>query len=371
MSRDYITQAIIKNYRSLADVTVSTPPLTVLVGANGSGKSNFVDAFRFVSEALQLGLDAAVTNRGGIGRIRRWSAKGRPYDVSITLNLSLDNQGAEYTFTLSSEKRNEYRIKREYYRYGPTVFLERENNQWVVEPRGLSLPVQERGLTLPLLSNTAEIKPIYDFLTNMGFYTIFPNVLRPPQKPTNPYPLDEHGENLASALREFLATSDWSNDLRTQLESVISGATNLRVTQVGSYLVVRLKHKDGSEFDLEQESDGTLRVLGILLALYQQPPRTLTAIEEPELTIHPSALPVLCEVIKETSQRSQVIITTHSPDLIASFDVDALRVVERTEDGTQIGVVDNMQRQVIEEQLFKASDLLRIDGGLRRAHLEE
>ena len=90
MSQGYITNATVKNYRSIADLTIQMSRLTVLVGKNGSGKSNFVDVFHFVSEALQFGLDSAVTNRGGIGRIRRWSSKGRPSDVLISLHLVSD-----------------------------------------------------------------------------------------------------------------------------------------------------------------------------------------------------------------------------------------------------------------------------------------
>ena len=83
-----IGQLKVKNYRSLADVTVSFDVLTVLVGLNGSGKSNLVDVLRFVSEALTHGLDSAVIKRHGMSALRRWSGKGRPYDVEIGLSVS-------------------------------------------------------------------------------------------------------------------------------------------------------------------------------------------------------------------------------------------------------------------------------------------
>jgi len=367
MNQGYITKITVKNYRSIADLTIQMPKLTVLVGKNGSGKSNFVDVLRFVSEALQFGLDSAVKNRGGIGRIRRWSSKGRPFDVLISLHLVINDIESEYTFTLGGGKRNEYGIKRELYRHNSLIIFERENNKWIIAPQPLlDLPIQKRALTLLLLGNLPEVADTYKFLTSMNFYTIFPNVLRPPQKPTTPYPLLEHGENLASALRDFLSLSEWSIDLKNQLEKVVTGVSNLRVVQVGSYLVIRLKYEDGSEFDLEQESDGTLRVLGLLLALYQQPSPTLIAIEEPELAIHPGALATLREVIEEAALRSQIIVTTHNPDLISGFDVDKLFIVERTLEGTEIGPIDETQRHIINEELFSTSDLLRIEG-LRRA----
>ena len=115
-------------------------------------------------------------------------------------------------------------------------------------------------------------------------------------------------------------------------------------------------------FPIDQESDGTLRVLALLAALYQKAPNHLIAIEEPELSIHPGALAVLSEVIEEAATRSQVIITTQSPDLISRFHADQLRVVEMVDGETHIGPIDEGQRESINKQLFSGGDLLRIEG---------
>jgi predicted ATPase len=184
--------------------------------------------------------------------------------------------------------------------------------------------------------------------------------------------LDEHGENLASVLRDFTRgkAHPWLNDLSQSLSEIVPGisADNpISVHQVGSYLVVRIKHDQGSGiFDLASESDGTLRLLGLLTALYQNPPLPFIGIEEPEMMIHPKAMGLLCDIIQEVSQRTQVIITTHSPDLINRFSADMLRIVERNQGITQIGPIEEDKRQVIEDQLFGAGDLLRL-GGLERA----
>jgi predicted ATPase len=77
----------VKNYRSLADVDIQLGPLNVLVGQNGSGKSNVIDVLRFVRDALMRGLDTAILDRGGMSSIRRWSPKGAPVDVTIQLHL--------------------------------------------------------------------------------------------------------------------------------------------------------------------------------------------------------------------------------------------------------------------------------------------
>jgi predicted ATPase len=365
MPNPRITQISVKNFRSLADVTVPLDALTVLVGRNGAGKSNFIDVLRFVADAVQRGLDNAITERGGMGRLRRWSKKGRPFDVTVDLIFSTEAEAEiQYTFTLGSEKRNEYSVKREFYRYGAAVQYEIVNGKWKI---GTSFHAQNTSLILPLLSERPEIKPFYDFLTSTSFYSIFPNdELRNPQRPSNEYPLERYGRNMASVLRAFLKTSDRHKEVIQNLGAAIPGVTDIDVKAISGFLVTHLRHDDDSLFDLSQESDGTLRILALMIALYQEPYRTLLTIEEPELTIHPGAAGILCDVIKEAATRSQMIVTTHSPDLISRFDVNDLRVVERTHEGTKIGIVDEAQRAAIEDQLFQASDLLRIDGELRR-----
>jgi predicted ATPase len=365
MLNNRITKVTVHNYRSLGDVSVELDDLTVLVGPNGSGKSNFLDVLRFVKDALQRGLDAALIahDRGGIGSIRRYSSKGRPYDISIRIELQIGEQEGYFAFTLSGDESNVYRIEREE-GYSGSEGYEIAEGHLTRSTVSHRVAVQERNLTLPLLSNLPEFTSLYDLLTRLGFYSVFPNNLRLPQRPGNPYPLDEHGDNLSAVLRQITKeNAAWQGDLNRSLARIIPSlqdTNTITIQQVGSYLVVRLNHADGSSFDLALESDGTLRVLGLLTALYQSPALPLIGIEEPELYIHPHALAVLNDVLLEASHRSQIILTTHSPDMISRFPADSLRIVELDQGVTQIGRVREDQRQIIHDQLFSGGDLLRM-----------
>jgi predicted ATPase len=124
--------------------------------------------------------------------------------------------------------------------------------------------------------------------------------------------------------------------------------------------------REGVRLNLWQESDGTLRLVAIVTALYEEPSaRLLLAIEEPELTVHPEALAVLVDLLLERSATGQVIVTTHSPDLLNRLPAEVLRVVEWERGETKIGPLEPDQRSVIEEKYFKMGDLLRLEG-LRR-----
>ena len=85
---------------------------TVLVGPNGSGKSNVVDVLSFVHDAMHMGLSGAITDRGGIDAVRRWSA-GRPYNVSIKLDVELGTGSGSYAFEITGDRREEFRVKLE------------------------------------------------------------------------------------------------------------------------------------------------------------------------------------------------------------------------------------------------------------------
>ncbi len=115
---------------------------------------------------------------------------------------------------------------------------------------------------------------------------------------------------------------------------------------------------------MSQESDGTVRLLGLLVALYQQRSLPLIGIEEPELTVHPGALAVLADLLNEAARRSQVIVTTHSPDFIDCVTnykaVESLRIVELVKGVTTVWQVPDTQVKAVRENLFSPGELHRM-----------
>jgi ABC-type multidrug transport system ATPase subunit len=108
-------------------------------------------------------------------------------------------------------------------------------------------------------------------------------------------------------------------------------------------------------------SVGTLRVLGLLLAAYQVRTPSLMAVEEPEATVHPAVIEVLLEVLLDASCRQQVLLTTHSPDLIDSKELDdtQLRAVRMERGRTVVAGVDEAARRAIRDRLYTPGELLR------------
>ncbi len=374
-----IKRLMVNNYRSLAEIDLELEPITVLVGQNGSGKSNLIDVLRCVADGLQNGLDSAVKTRNGMAFIRRWSTRSKALDVEIKLSLDLAGSLVEYGFSLNGRQRGEFRVKAERcgFQSGPGAEsgagYEIENGQWVRHPAQVNVPLQSTSLVLPLVAGISPYKELYQALTGMSFYNIVPRELASPQRPLSTYPLDSRGENLAAVLQALDTAAKGS--LQSALHRATGDIAGYQVTQVGGYLVTKLHHEwsDGERssptFELSQESDGTLRLLGILTALLQSPARTLIAIEEPELTIHPGALRILWEEILDTSKRTQILLTTHSPDLLDMCTADQLRVVEKEDGITRIGPIAEEQREIIRKRLVAPGQLLQAQG-LRRSGAE-
>ena len=183
-----------------------------------------------------------------------------------------------------------------------------------------------------------------------------------------PPPLLEHGENLPFVLRTLQQHHPDTFQLISEyLRLLVPGLKSLAPSKSGDMLEV--KHGDENETFAElefwQESDGTLRLLALLTAMYQQPPLYMLVIEEPELTVHPEALAVLVDLLIERSAYQQVLITTHSPDLLNCLPAETLRIVELEGGTTKIGPLSEEQKAVVEAKYFKMGDLLRLEG-LRR-----
>lgn len=363
----------VSNFRSLGqDVDIELGPLTALVGQNGSGKSNVVDVLRFLSDAMRLGLEGAVTKRHGIAAVRRWSS-GRPFNLSIDLEIEQDDGlRAEYGFTLKGETTAEYGVKSEMANIRRGSFLEDsfihneyriEEGEWIKWPRDLRPRVDTLNLALPLLGGDERFRVLADELRSIAIYSIFPDVLREPQKYDPAKPMNEHGGNWVSILKDPVS---WKSDLLAALGKLTGDIEDLEIRSTGGYLIAMFKHSGNGKkkkwFDAAQESDGTLRVAGILTALLQDPSLPLIGIEEPELTVHPGALPLLCDFIRQASRSSQVILTTHSPELLDLLTAEELRVVERSDGVTSVAPLDEDQRHLVRDHLMTLGEVLRTEG---------
>jgi predicted ATPase len=154
---------------------------------------------------------------------------------------------------------------------------------------------------------------------------------------------------------------------------VVPGITGASHKPVGKKETIEFRQlvagsKDAWRFDAENMSDGTLRALGVLVALFQPPASDgravrVVGIEEPETALHPGAAAVLRAALFEASRNTQVIVTSHSPDLLDDKKISADSIVSVTSRAgeTILGSMDEASRTSIRDHLFTAGELLRLN----------
>lgn len=364
----------IQNYKSIARAKAALEPFTVLVGPNGSGKSNFIDALAFVQESLSGSIELAFKSRGGIRAVRRISG-GHPTHIGIRLVLDLENDlSADYAFEIAARPTERFRVARERcvvrrFMGGETGF-EIIDGTFKKEIPGIRPQVAPDRLALFAASATDEFRPVYDFLTAMRFYSIVPSRLRELQDPDPGDFLKRDGSNAAAVLKRLKEESggtDRYDRLCRLLSQVAEGVNRVEYRTVGQKHALQFKQDVGSEepwtFEALNMSDGTLRVLGVLLAVYQLGRHSLVAIEEPEATVHPALAELVAEVLVDAANERQVLLTTHSPDILDQKDLGdgAIRVVTMQRGNTLISHLSGSSREAIRERSYTPGELLRSD----------
>ena len=368
-----VTRVRLRNYKSIAACDVRPAPLSFLVGPNGSGKSNFLDALRFVAEALRFSLDHALRERGGVQEVRRRSG-GHPNHFGIRLDLQLPRAEAWYAFRVGAKPRGGYGVQQEecfvagadghdHYRVedGAVVASTLPNPPACASDR----------LYLVAMSGFPAFRPVYDALSGMGFYNLNPEAIRNPHAPDPGDLLKRDGGNLASVLSN-LDRRD-KTTVEEYLAAITPGIMGVEPRTMGTRLTLDFRQEacgaqQPRRVPASSMSDGTLRALGVLVALFQGDGGngtgpTLVGIEEPEIALHPAAAGVLIDSLTEASQSAQVIVSSHSADLLDNDTISDTSIIatfsEQAE--TKIGPLDYAGRSSLREHLFTAGELLRID----------
>jgi predicted ATPase len=227
-------------------------------------------------------------------------------------------------------------------------------------------------LFLTLASGFPEFRLLYDSLAGMGFYSISPEQLRDLQEPGEGSLLLRDGRNAASVMAWL--TRQVGERIEEYLANIAPGTKHVGRKPLGHKETLEFKQAVACDehpwsFLAQNMSDGTLRALGVLISLFQcfdrprETPIPLVGIEEPESTLHPAAAGVLMGAMFEASHYTQVVATTHSPELMdtSELDADSLLIVDASEGETLIGPADEASKSVMRDRLYTAGELLKLN----------
>lgn len=348
--RPRIERLTIQNYRVLKNVVFNDlEPLTVLLGANGSGKSTVFDAFAFLHEAFTTNLRRAWDGRNRLAEIRSRGAEG-PVVFEIKYREARKARLVTYRLEIG-ERAGVPLVEREYLRWntapgggrprdilrfegGTGTVYDEETGQSTVETLDSSdlLAVS----TLGQLSRHPRVAALRRFIS--GWYLSY---LSAGQVRTTPQAgpaerLSQSGDNLPNVVQ-------YLQDQHPERLDEIFSALQQRVPRLERLIAkpmddgrLLLQLKDGP-FDQpilsRFTSDGTLKLFAYLTVLYDPTPAAIVGIEEPENQLHPRLLPLLAEEARAAAARSQVLVTTHSPEFANALKPRELWMLYRAADG--------------------------------------
>lgn len=375
--RPFLQKLSLHNFRSIkSENIVFTNPL-FLVGRNDTGKTNILEALSFLSDCMGVPLQTAVDSRGGFSNLSHLHSAGEPYEAPIYVRadfwLKQTKQEGHYAFSLGfvGGSANDFDVLHEQClltdQSGSQTWFDREGDRFQTNISGFSLQMDSQALALPLAAGVKAFAPVRRALDAMRVYAIEPNRMREPQSSFDSRYLQRDGGNMVSILQKM---SDRDPDIleriRELLGAIVPSLTDLYlVSEQGKRPELMFTQKAAQNEDFlcgaSRMADGTLRVLGLLTAAMQEPPPSVIAFDEPELYLHPGAVGAVSDIIQMAAARSQIIVTTHSPELIDSkwITPDNLRVVQKQDGATQVMGLGAAPQKAIRQHLMGAGELMR------------
>ena len=378
----FLKRVKIRNYKSIVNCDVELGAFTVLVGRNGAGKSNFLDALRFVVDALKTSLEEAVKSRGGMHEIgSRKVENSKTFEIEVEFEIR-SKFHAHYGFGVREKGIRGFEVEWERLeaKVGSLILSKFERNHDSIHAfQGLDGQYQPykyftNDLILKLAYRFTAVYYDYSaYLAEMNFYNLNPPKMVPPATHRAGEFLMHDGSNIANVFgcieRE---RPEVKNRIIEYLAAIVPGVTDIKRVSLGPYETLEFtRRQSGSDsptmsYPLNM-SDGMLRGFGALVAVNQlaegNVPVSLVGIEEPETALHPAAAGALMDALHEAAVHTQIILTTHSPDLLDRLDLetDRILVVESQNGETRIGPIDNASRKAIKEHLYSPGELLRMD----------
>ena len=355
-----LISARIRNFKSLEDVTLNFRDLTIIVGANATGKSSCLEALRLFGRIVKVSsppppqwLQDFLRNRTDQALTLEIITKEEDQDINYQVSISINDEKVIFSrellqigeITVINVHENQGKVYDEDDEDGknPQDYKSKQGN--------LALKTAGDYGSKPLTSQLSEFMrtwQFYDFEPRVmrGKRRSFPLILKETQEEIPS--LDIDGEYLEQVLLYWkLKHSDKFQEINQELYRCLGISL-----EVSGNEELRVKEVDGQKIKLSGLSDGTLRIIGYYVLLHQDDLPPLIGIEEPERNLHPAILSSVASILQKLSQRTQIIITTHSSQLLDCFssdeinsDISVLLLSKKDASGTQVFRLDELSKK--------------------------
>lgn len=343
-----VTHVHLENWRNFVRVDVPLQRRAFLVGPNAAGKSNFLDAFRFLADLALVGggFQEAVKARGGVSRIRSLAARRYPeVKLQVAVGVAGELPVWEYELGFTQDNRQIPRVAHERVMHEGKTLFQRPDSEDKVDPARLTQTYLEQ------VNVNREYRDLVEYLSSIVYLHIVPQLVREPDRSVgrrnDPYGGDFLEQVAGVSERTRVARL---RRIKEALQVAVPQLQELELERDSRgtvHLIGRYEHwrKHGARQDEAQFSDGTLRLLGLLWAVLSG--RGPLLLEEPELSLHPAVvrhIPRLFANVQRSGGR-QILVSTHSRDLLSdeSIGLDEVLVLEPSREGTKVRRADEYE----------------------------
>jgi predicted ATPase len=325
---------LLENWRNFAQASVPLQNRAFLVGPNASGKSNFLDGFRFLRDIVSSGggFQKSVNDRGGVPSLRSLAARGRP-DVAIEVALDEGDKTIwryRIAFTEMEGDGTLPVLTAEKVWRGESLILDRPNANDRLDKEGLRQTYLEQSIA------NREFRAVVDFFASVRYYHIVPQLVRDPERWLVRQPGDPYGSDFLEQVKGEDEDTRQARLARitTALQIAIPQLQELKFSKDARgipHLYVRHRNWRLKQAQTEEHfSDGTLRLIGLLWALLDGDGPLL--LEEPELSLHPGVVRHIPQAMWRLQRGDgerirQVLLSTHSSDLLRDEGIAADEVL--------------------------------------------
>jgi predicted ATPase len=332
----------------------------MLIGANAAGKSNVVRGFRFLADSIRSDVETAVARLGGIEGASFWGAAEREFSLEIEYFVP-DPSAPHSTSDMS------YGIRVGEHERRPAVLEEQlqikqrrtergRPKKWLGAKLGRGEAIKDPAAqvrepfdtgdpgilalkALGFLDAYPRVRVLRRFIESWQFVAVNLDTVRAPRRDMRADSLDFDAGNLVNVLRT-LAGGDAYTGILEDLQALLETVENVTTSIDRGRVTLLLKERPFSDpIEALSVSDGTLRLLALITALHLMPAHALLCVEEPEHGVHPLVFGPLLDIIRQRCPKDgarQVVLTTHSPDLVDAAEPDEVVTVERGEEGRTV-----------------------------------
>ncbi|MGA9377819.1 MAG: AAA family ATPase [Phormidium sp.] len=381
----------VSNFKSFSDTYVELGKFNVLIGANASGKSNFVQIFKFLRDISNYGLENAISLQGGVEYLRNINICSTQ-DMTIEIifdrefrrifeknkkDIGLKVYETIYRFSIKFNKKGlGFKIiKDELIQKCEILKLESSKNKKVIEKevifhgeivlirsnkkvkfslknyQGNTIPIDKEDF-FPSLMTEEEMEakmllletplfffifpPFYTFFRGISIYDFDPKLPKKATPITGKAELEEDGSNLAIVLKNIIENDEKKRKISNFLKELLPFISDLDIEKFADKsLIFKLSEIYANKCQYMPASllsDGTINITALIVALYFEE-KSFAIIEEPERNIHPYLISKVVAMMKEASNEKQIITTTHNHEMVKHADLEEILFISRNEDG--------------------------------------